>query len=125
MVKNFDFIPPKKKDQDLILEHSSAAVLSLWHHHHVSHHLRVSRERWWIRLAGQNIDGDSSLLKSRQTLRGFGLKHTLAYPSQESPRREEKGTRWHPDQLYYHSLGTNKLGLVSAVLIRSREMGDL
>lgn len=64
-------------------------------------------------------------MKSWETLRGFGLKHTLAYPRQESPQHEEKGTRWHPDQLYYHSLGTNKLGLVSAVLIRGREKGGL
>lgn len=100
-------------------------MLSAWHHQHVWHHLRVSLERWWIRLAGQNTDRDSSLLKSWETLRGFGLKHTLAYPRQESPQHEEKGTRWHPDQLYYHSLGTNKLGLVSAVLIRGREKGGL
>lgn len=110
-----------KSKYSLIRERS---VLSAWHHQHVWHHLRVSRERWWIRrVAGQNTDGDSSLLKSWETLRGFGLK--LAYPRQESPQHEEKGTRWHPDQLYYHSLGTNKLGLVSAVLIRGREKGGL
>ncbi|KAL1262450.1 hypothetical protein QQF64_007715 [Cirrhinus molitorella] len=73
----------------------------------------------------RTLTEDLSLLKSWETLRGFGLKHTLAYPRQESPRHEEKGTRWHPDQLYYHSLGTNKLGLVSAVLIRGREKGGL
>lgn len=55
-------------------------------------------ESWWNIVAGS--DGDSGLLKSRQPLRGFGLKQSLSYPWQGCPRHEEKGTRWHPDQLY-------------------------
>lgn len=81
------------------------------------------RESWWNIEAGS--DGDLGLLKSRQPLRGFGLKQSLAYPWQGCPRHEEKGTRWHPDQLYYHSLGTNKLGLVSTALIKGREKGGI
>lgn len=56
------------------------------------------RESWWNIVAGR--DGDLGLLKSRQPLRGFGLKQSLAYPWQGCPCHEEKGTRWHPDQLY-------------------------
>lgn len=77
---------------------------------------QTSRPEHWWRLEPPEEPGDPPGVWTRT--------HTGLSKSRK-PSTWGKGTRWHPDQLYYHSLGTNKLGLVSAVLIRSREMGDL